>query len=99
MTASGGHQESDAIARRGLMLVLSSPSGAGKTTLSRKLLAADPGVELSVSVTTRKQRPGEVDGRDYHFIGAARFEAMIKGGELLDLTERVAAPERKDREP
>ena len=84
MTASGGHQESDAIARRGLMLVLSSPSGAGKTTLSRKLLAADPGVELSVSVTTRKQRPGEVDGRDYHFIGAARFEAMIKGGELLE---------------
>jgi len=84
MTASGGHQESDAIARRGLMLVLSSPSGAGKTTLSRKLLAADPGVELSVSVTTRKQRPGEVDGRDYHFIDAARFEAMIKGGELLE---------------
>src|SRR3989442_3426699 len=84
MTARGGHQESDAIARRGLMLVLSSPSGAGKTPLARKLLAADPGVELSVSVTTRKQRPGEVDGRDYHFIGAARFEAMIKGGELLE---------------
>ena len=73
-----------AIARRGLMLVLSSPSGAGKTTLSRKLLAADPGVELSVSVTTRKQRPGEVDGRDYHFIDAARFEAMVKQGELLE---------------
>ena len=52
-TAGGGHQHADAIARRGLMLVLSSPSGAGKTTLSRKLLAADPGVELSVSVTTR----------------------------------------------
>ena len=84
MTASGGHQRSDAITRRGLMLVLSSPSGAGKTTLSRKLLDADPGVELSVSVTTRKQRPGEVDGRDYHFIDAARFEAMIKGGELLE---------------
>jgi guanylate kinase len=73
-----------AIARRGLMLVLSSPSGAGKTTLSRKLLEADPGVELSVSVTTRKQRPGEVDGRDYHFIDAARFEAMVKQGELLE---------------
>src|SRR5256886_10779783 len=84
MPASGGHEESDAIARRGLMLVLSSPAGAGKTRLSRKLLAADPGVELSVSVTTRKQRPGEVDGRDYHFIDAARFEAMIKGGELLE---------------
>ena len=73
-----------AIARRGLMLVLSSPSGTGKTTLSRKLLEADPGVELSVSVTTRKQRPGEVDGRDYHFIDAARFEAMVKQGELLE---------------
>ena len=63
-TAGGSHQQADAIARRGLMLVLSSPSGAGKTTLSRKLLAADPGVELSISVTTRTQRPGEVDGRD-----------------------------------
>jgi guanylate kinase len=66
------------------MLVLSSPSGAGKTTLSRKLLAADPGVELSISVTTRKQRPGEVDGRDYHFIDAARFGAMSANGELLE---------------
>jgi guanylate kinase len=83
-TAGGGHQQADAIARRGLMLVLSSPSGAGKTTLSRKLLAADPGVELSISVTTRKQRPGEIDGRDYHFIDAARFDAMIANGELLE---------------
>jgi guanylate kinase len=66
------------------MLVLSSPSGAGKTTLSRKLLAADPGVELSISVTTRKQRPGEVDGRDYHFIDATRFDAMVEAGELLE---------------
>ena len=69
------------------MLVLSSPSGAGKTTLSRKLLEADPGVELSVSVTTRKQRPGEVDGRDYHFIDAARFEGMVKKRELLEWAE------------
>jgi guanylate kinase len=84
MTASGGHRQADAIARRGLMLVLSSPSGAGKTTLSRKLLAADPGVELSISVTTRKQRPGEVDGRDYHFIDATRFDAMVEAGELLE---------------
>jgi guanylate kinase len=83
MMASGDQQRS-AIARRGLMLVLSSPSGAGKTTLSRRLLDADPGVELSVSVTTRKQRPGEIDGRDYHFIDAARFEAMIKNNELLE---------------
>lgn len=66
------------------MLVLSSPSGAGKTTLARKLLAADPAVQLSISVTTRKQRPGEVDGRDYHFIDAARFEAMVRNGELLE---------------
>jgi guanylate kinase len=79
-----GRRQHDVIARRGLMLVLSSPSGAGKTTLSRKLLAADPGVELSVSVTTRKQRPGEVDGRDYHFIDAARFEAMVRNDELLE---------------
>jgi guanylate kinase len=76
-----------AIARRGLMLVLSSPSGAGKTTLSRMLLEADPAVELSVSVTTRKQRPGEVDGRDYHFIDAARFEAMVENGELLEFAK------------
>src|SRR6266404_6515750 len=84
MTASGGQQQSDAVARRGLMLVLSSPSGAGKTTLSRRLLDADPTVALSVSVTTRKQRPGEIDGRDYHFIDAARFDAMVKRGELLE---------------
>jgi guanylate kinase len=82
MTAERGQQH--AIARRGLMLVLSSPSGAGKTTLSRKLLEADPAVALSVSVTTRKQRPGEVDGRDYHFIDASRFEAMVTHGELLE---------------
>ena len=66
------------------MLVLSSPSGAGKTTLSRMLLEADRTVALSVSVTTRKQRPGEIDGRDYHFIDAARFDAMVKNGELLE---------------
>jgi guanylate kinase len=84
MTARGSRREMDAIARRGLMLVLSSPSGAGKTTLSRKLLESDPGVELSVSVTTRKQRPGEVDGRDYHFVDAARFDAMVANDELLE---------------
>jgi len=84
MPAERDRQHKDAIARRGLMLVLSSPSGVGKTTLSRKLLEADPGVELSVSVTTRTQRPGEIDGRDYHFIDAERFETMVKGGELLE---------------
>jgi guanylate kinase len=72
------------IARRGLMFVLSSPSGAGKTTLSRMLLTAEPDVALSISVTTRPMRPGEVDGRDYHFIDRARFDAMVKNGELLE---------------
>jgi guanylate kinase len=75
------------IARRGLMLVLSSPSGAGKTTLSRMLLKADRGVELSVSVTTRLKRQGEIDGRDYHFIDRARFDAMVKAGDLLEWAE------------
>jgi len=75
------------IARRGLMLVLSSPSGAGKTTLSRRLLAEDGGVTLSVSVTTRKMRPGEVDGRDYYFIDRRCFHAMVKNDELLEYAE------------
>jgi guanylate kinase len=75
------------IARRGLMLVLSSPSGAGKTTLSRRLLAEDGGVTLSVSVTTRKMRPGEVAGRDYHFIDRRHFNAMVKNDELLEWAE------------
>jgi guanylate kinase len=66
------------------MLVLSSPSGAGKTTLSRALLEADQNVVLSVSVTTRRPRPGEVDGRDYQFIGGPEFDAMIGAGELLE---------------
>jgi guanylate kinase len=72
------------IARRGLMLVLSSPSGAGKTTLSRTLLADDARIDLSISVTTRAPRPGEIDGRHYHFIAADRFAAMVAGGELLE---------------
>jgi len=75
------------IARRGLMLVLSSPSGAGKTTLSRMLLKADSSVELSVSVTTRQKRANEKSGRDYHFIDKARFQAMVKNNELLESAE------------
>jgi guanylate kinase len=66
------------------MFVLSSPSGAGKTTLSRRLLAADPLVELSVSVTTRPKRPGETDGRDYHFVDQKQFDAMVASGALLE---------------
>lgn len=66
------------------MLVLSSPSGAGKTTLSRRLLEADPDITLSVSVTTRHPRPGEVDGTDYHFITQERFAAMREHDDLLE---------------
>jgi guanylate kinase len=84
--ARGGKNRKN-IARRGLMLVLSSPSGAGKTTLSRMLLKADRGVELSVSVTTRLKRRGEIDGRDYYFIDRPRFDAMVKGGDLLEWAE------------
>lgn len=72
------------IARRGLLYILSSPSGAGKTTLARRLLAADPNITMSVSVTTRAPRPGEVDGHDYIFVDKARFEAMRDGGALIE---------------
>ena len=74
----------DAIQRRGLMLVLSSPSGAGKTTLSRQLLDNDSQIQLSVSCTTRAKRPGEKDGVDYHFIDTASFSGMIERGEFLE---------------
>ena len=67
-----------------MAFVLSSPSGAGKTTLSRRLLETEAGIGLSVSVTTRKPRPGEVDCRDYFFVDEARFNAMRDGGELLE---------------
>jgi guanylate kinase len=69
------------------MLVLSSPSGAGKTTLSRRLLEVESGLELSVSVTTRPPRSGERDGIDYYFIDRARYDAMVKQGALLERAE------------
>ncbi len=72
------------LARRGLMLVLSSPSGAGKTTISRRLLEADKELHLSVSVTTRKPRPGEVHGTHYHFISNEEFGLMVNRQELLE---------------
>lgn len=72
------------IPRRGLLFVMSSPSGAGKTTLSRKLLAADANITMSISVTTRKPRPGETDGKDYHFISQERFDTMVENSELLE---------------
>ena len=73
-----------AIARRGLMLVLSSPSGAGKSTIAKALLARDAMLTMSVSVTTRPPRPGETDGSDYTFIDAATFAALAADGQLLE---------------
>ena len=70
--------------RRGLLIVLSSPSGAGKTTISRMLLDADPDITMSISATTRPQRPGEVDDVDYHFVDDGRFEALIDEGEFVE---------------
>jgi guanylate kinase len=72
------------IQRRGLMLVLSSPSGAGKTTLSRQLLDNDKQIQLSVSATTRARRSGEKDGVDYHFVDTATFSGMVERGEFLE---------------
>jgi guanylate kinase len=72
------------VARRGLLLVLSSPSGAGKTTLARALLESDRNIELSVSVTTRKPRSGEAHGRDYYFVDEAEFLRLRDAGELLE---------------
>ena len=70
--------------RRGILFVVSSPSGAGKSTISRKLLAADEGLEMSVSATTRPIRPGEVDGVDYHFVDTAKFKDMVANHEFLE---------------
>jgi guanylate kinase len=83
MTAADS-QGFDGVERRGLMFVLSSPSGAGKTTLSRMLIAENPDLKMSVSVTTRPIRPGEVDGRDYYFIDQKKFDAMVANDELLE---------------
>jgi guanylate kinase len=73
--------------RRGLLLVISSPSGAGKTSLSRKLVAAEPDLTLSISATTRAARKGELDGREYHFTSAPDFDAMVAAGEFLEWAE------------
>ena len=72
------------IKRRGFMLVLSSPSGAGKTTISRRLLDSDDNLSLSISATTRPPRRSEAEGKDYFFVSQERFAAMIAGGELLE---------------
>jgi guanylate kinase len=80
-TSNAGFVE---IHRRGLMLVLSSPSGAGKTTISRRLLALEPELTMSVSATTRPKRPGETAGIDYHFVDPTEFGLMINRGEFLE---------------
>jgi guanylate kinase len=72
------------IQRRGLMYVLSSPSGAGKTTITRALLKSNPDLEISISATTRPRRPGEVDGQDYYFVEIPEFNAMVDNGEMLE---------------
>jgi guanylate kinase len=73
--------------RRGLLFILSSPSGAGKSTLARRLRAWDPTIRFSVSATTRAARPGEVDGRDYHFVSKTKFREMVAAGEMLEHAE------------
>ena len=75
------------LTRRGLMLIVSSPSGAGKTTLTRSMLQDDAGLTMSVSVTTRARRSNEVDGVHYHFVSRPRFDAMAAAGELLEFAE------------
>ena len=73
--------------RRGLLLILSSPSGAGKSTLARRLMDWDPTLRFSVSATTRAPRPGEEDGREYHFKSREAFEDMVKSGQMLEHAE------------
>lgn len=76
--------ETDALHRRGLLFILSSPSGAGKTTISRMLLGADDEIELSVSATTRPRRPGEIEGVDYHFVSDQKFDAMVEADDFYE---------------
>ena len=80
----GAETRVDQIGRRGLMLVLSSPSGAGKTSIARRLLAEEDNLTLSVSATTRLPRPNEVDGRDYHFVNQEKFDAMVADQAFLE---------------
>ena len=79
--------DSSTLPRRGLMFILSSPSGAGKTTVARKLLAAEDNLQMSVSVTTRPKRPGEVEGRDYEFTDLPGFNAMVEADAFLEWAE------------
>ncbi|KPF65626.1 guanylate kinase [Porphyrobacter sp. AAP60] len=81
------HHTDDRLHRRGLMFILSSPSGAGKTTLSRMLLARDGEIKLSVSATTRPPRAGEIDGVHYHFVTPEQFDAMIEEDDFYEWAE------------
>jgi guanylate kinase len=85
--SSAAKSTSTPLARKGVLLILSSPSGAGKTTLARALLEDDPAIAVSISVTTRAIRPGEVDGRDYHFLSKEAFAERRDRGELLEWAE------------
>jgi len=87
------------VRRRGLMLVLSSPSGAGKTTISRDLLAREPDLSMSVSVTTRAKRPGETPGVDYHFIDPSEFSLRVNRRELLEYAKVFGHYYGTPREP
>lgn len=84
MALGGPSDDIYPIRRRGLMLVLSSPSGAGKSTISRAILESDPDIAMSVSVTTRPKRPGEIEGKHYHFIDKTEFDLMVNRGQLLE---------------
>ena len=79
--------DQDTLHRRGLMFILSSPSGAGKTTISRMLLTADDEIELSISATTRAPREGEIDGVDYHFVGESKFDEMVENDQFYEWAE------------
>ncbi|WP_379922390.1 guanylate kinase [Erythrobacter sp. R86502] len=95
------HQSDDTLHRRGLMFILSSPSGAGKTTLSRMLLAKDSEIKLSVSATTRPPRPGEIDGVHYHFVSNAEFDQMVEEDDFYEWAhvfgQRYGTPKGKIR--
>ncbi|GJM02076.1 MAG: guanylate kinase [Rhodomicrobium sp.] len=80
-------KNSDKVERRGLMFVLSSPSGAGKTSLAKAIMANDNEISMSISMTTRKPRPGEINGKDYHFVDMASFDEALKAGTLLEWAE------------
>ena len=87
MTGASSDISTDTLHRRGLMFILSSPSGAGKTTIARRILAEDGHIRLSVSYTTRPIRPGEVHGRDYFFVDVGEFNRKVEDGDFIEWAE------------